>query len=127
MQSRPVSVHLLLPVLSLLAFGCNESLQTTSLQVASPSGNNSITFMLLEEGIPAYSVYHLDSLLIDTSLLGFDLEKYGHIGFGMEVLRTERDSEDDTWEQPWGKNTMCTTTTTSCWWNSCSRNIHTED
>ena len=44
--------------------------------------------MLLEEGIPAYSVYHLDSLLIDTSLLGFDLEKYGHIGFGMEVLRT---------------------------------------
>ncbi|HRX24517.1 MAG TPA: glycoside hydrolase family 97 protein [Chitinophagales bacterium] len=103
MQSRPVSVHLLLPVLSLLAFGCNESLQTTSLQVASPSGNNSITFMLLEEGIPAYSVYHLDSLLIDTSLLGFDLEKYGHIGFGMEVLRTERDSEDDTWEQPWGE------------------------
>ena len=62
--------------------------------------------MLLEEGIPAYSVYHLDSLLIDTSLLGFDLEKYGHIGFGMEVLRTERDSEDDTWEQPWGR-TLC--------------------
>ena len=38
------------------------------------------------EEYPAYSVYHLDSLLIDTSCSGFDLEKYGHIGFGMEVL-----------------------------------------
>jgi hypothetical protein len=83
--------------------GCADSLKTAALSCISPSGNNEVTFLLLEEGIPAYTVRHDSTLIIDTSLLGFELREHGLIGYGFDIIRSVKDSKNDTWEQPWGE------------------------
>lgn len=91
-------------LLILSALGaCEQTESIRSWSVESPSGNNHITFQLLEEGIPVYSVTHDSTVIIDTSQLGFIIRESGFWNIGFDILRTGTSDKDYTWEQPWGE------------------------
>tara|TARA_R110002049_G_scaffold207188_1_gene377645 strand:+ start:21119 stop:23095 length:1977 start_codon:yes stop_codon:yes gene_type:complete len=72
-------------------------------QIASPNSNNVLTFSLTEKGAPQYSLSHLNKTVIEPSLLGFEFEAIEKMTSGFEVINTEQNIENSTWEQPWGE------------------------
>lgn len=77
--------------------------EDSSLKISSPSGNNSLTFFLTEEGQPAYLVDHKNELIIDTSLMSFDFKNQKGLGKGLSIVSTDQVSVNETWEMPWGE------------------------
>ncbi|WP_224487989.1 glycoside hydrolase family 97 protein [Robertkochia flava] len=71
--------------------------------VASPSGNNTVEFFLLDDGTAAYSVQHAGKVVIDTSALGFEFNSMPPLRSGLLVTAVETDSLDNTWSMPWGE------------------------
>ncbi|MDF9797479.1 hypothetical protein OKW21_002742 [Catalinimonas alkaloidigena] len=72
-------------------------------QLSSPSGNIEVNFSLLEGGYPAYSVSHQETLIIDTSTMGFEFKDQAAMRNGFEIIGTYLSSLDETWEMPWGE------------------------
>jgi len=71
--------------------------------VSSPSENIMIEFSLEEDGTPTYSVTHQESVVIQPSSLGFEFQNQPELTGGLEVTGAETNSEDETWEMPWGE------------------------
>ena len=82
--------------------GCADAGQK-SLKVHSPDQNIEISFTLLENGQPAYAVFHKGNTVIDTSTLGLELKNQQNMIEGFEVVSSTTKSFDETWEMPWGE------------------------
>ena len=87
-------------VLTLLS--CVQPVKTLY-EVTSPGDKVRVHFMLTTSGQPAYQVYFQNKLMLDTSLLGFDLNKAPDLTGSFRIVSTERSTFDETWEQPWGE------------------------
>ena len=87
-------------LLALLVAGCSETKQTTH-ELASPNGENKITFSL-NGNMPTYTVNHEEKEIITPSALGFVL-KNEDLTKDFELVDVETSTHDDTWEQVWGE------------------------
>jgi alpha-glucosidase len=86
----------------------NESSVTNPTAVAplsskSPNGKTEFSFFLTEEGQPAYTFSFDNQLVIDKSLLGFEVKDLDGLAKGFKVVNSELTTFDETWEQPWGE------------------------
>lgn len=73
----------------------------------SPDGKVRVHFHLDEKGQPSYMVYYHETLVIDTSALGFELnDGQAALKEKFIVANVETSSFDETWEQPWGEERM---------------------
>ena len=73
------------------------------LKVSSPDGKNTLVFYLTPEGAPRYSLFSGEEVIISPSDLGFEFVEESPMTEGFEVVETEWNSIDQTWEQPWGE------------------------
>lgn len=87
-------------LLALLVAGCSETKQTTH-ELASPNGENKITFSL-NGNMPTYTVNHEEKEIITPSALGFVL-KNEDLTKDFELVDVQTSTHDDTWEQVWGE------------------------
>ncbi|MGB3851482.1 MAG: glycoside hydrolase family 97 protein [Tunicatimonas sp.] len=71
--------------------------------LSSPSDLNIVDFSLSENGTPTYSVTHQGDTVIQPSTLGFEFQGQPALSAGLEVIDTETNSADETWEMPWGE------------------------
>ena len=70
-------------------------------ELLSPDGNLRAEFLLLDGGVPAYTLSYHGKTVIDTSRLGFKLSDSGLYDW-FEIYGTERASIDETWHPVWG-------------------------
>ncbi len=72
-------------------------------EVFSPGGDISVEVFLLENGQAAYTVQYKNSLVLDTSALGFEFLDAPAIEQGLEITGTNRSFFSEEWEMPWGE------------------------
>ena len=92
-------------LLTLVVASCSTQ-QTTDIQtykISSPEKHTELTFSIDGEGKPFYTLSYQNSLVIDTSYLGFELKEMASLNQSFSILNTENSSFDETWEQPWGE------------------------
>lgn len=83
---------------------CQMPIETEApLTIASPSGNNTVSFFLSDNGQPGYTVSHNETLVIDTSWLSFDFKDAESLGSGLAVKNSSSKTVTETWEMPWGE------------------------
>ncbi|QDV78821.1 glycoside hydrolase family 97 protein [Botrimarina mediterranea] len=99
MKSRSL---LLLALLASASLAMAKESATAQLTVTSPDGKNAIEFSL-EAGAPTYTVSRNGETLITPSQLGLELKGHKPLTDGFVVAKTETNSTDSVWEQPWGE------------------------
>jgi alpha-glucosidase len=57
----------------------------------------------LKENKPYYAVWKDDMLVIDTSILGFQMRNMPNLDDNFRVVETNRETKNETWTQPWGE------------------------
>ncbi|MGB3777329.1 MAG: glycoside hydrolase family 97 N-terminal domain-containing protein, partial [Tunicatimonas sp.] len=82
---------------------CTPSSSEKMATLESPSLINTINFSLNPEGTPTYTVTHRGDTVIQPSTLGFEFQGQPALSAGLEVIDTETNSADETWEMPWGE------------------------
>jgi alpha-glucosidase len=96
-----------LPFFSLLALvvliSACPGWKAATFESKSPEGKVGVEFGLNEKGQPYYRAFYRDELVLDTSFLGFSLNKAQPLKEGFEVGSIHRSTFDETWEQPWGE------------------------
>lgn len=93
-----------LSILALTSFmGCENGInKNDDLTLASPNGQNKITFQL-EDGSPFYGVSHGSNDVVLPSVMGFVFKDHDSLSANMEVVDVKKTNVDDTWEQVWGE------------------------
>ena len=81
---------------------CSGMKQKT-LNAESPEGKVRIGFGLDAKGQPYYTAWYNEQLVMDTSLMGFELSDAAPLAGNFEVVSQASSSFDETWEQPWGE------------------------
>jgi len=85
---------------SLLIVSCEPQSDTSS--VTSPDKHIEIEFFLADSR-PGYRVFYKDEGVIDSSMLGFELQGAESLVDGFEITNTKSGSFSETWEMPWGE------------------------
>jgi len=100
MNMRPLTfIFLALVVLS----GCQPEYEVERHELLAPGEQVKVNFLLLEGGMPGYSVAYKNNLLIDTSTLGFSFRDIMELRGGLKVESVERSSKSESWEPLWGE------------------------
>lgn len=84
-----------------LFIGCTSTLTDTKLE--SPTGVNTIEFILKADGTPAYTVSHNNGTVIDVSTLGFNFKDQPSMKSGFEMIGGSETTVNETWQMPWGE------------------------
>lgn len=71
--------------------------------VYSPSKNIEVSFQLLNDGTPTYTINFNGKSIIDTSKLGFDFKELSSIKDNFKIVDVQKNSFNETWEMPWGE------------------------
>ena len=71
-------------------------------RIVSPSGNIAVNFFLTDKKEPAYQVFFREKMVIDTSLLGFELQNQPDLQANFRIRNLSVDSLKETWQMPWG-------------------------
>jgi len=85
---------------SLLIVSCQPQAGVNS--VSSPDEHIEIEFFL-SDSRPGYRVFYKDEVVIDSSMLGFELQGAESMVDGFEITKTTSSSFAETWEMPWGE------------------------
>lgn len=91
--------HLLFIFLILLCYSCSPKPE-----VSSPDGKIKLSFILEEEGRPAYQVTVDDKPFLLPSSLGFQAQENINLEKGFKIRNTTFNQADEIWTQPWGEN-----------------------
>jgi len=79
-------------------------LNTINAQLKSPDNNFSLTFSLLDEGIPSYSLTYKNKVIIKPSKLGLELKNDNQsLLNNFNVIDSVTSTFDETWEPVWGE------------------------
>ena len=101
---RHISFVIRLAAGAVLLAGCNKAPVINSENVLeSPDKNLKLAFGLVENGTPAYYLEYKGGKVIEVSRLGFDLIDGSSLKDKFNVVGTEFDSKDETWEPVWGE------------------------
>ena len=79
------------------------SLVASAQTVSSPSGNLSVDFKLVDNGVPTYSVNYGTKEVIKPSRLGIAMKDNTELWDCFEVAKTETSTFDETWTPVWGE------------------------
>lgn len=71
--------------------------------VSSPSGNIKVEVDRNSEGVVFYKVSFNNETIIDSSTVGFEFQDLIPYEKGIEVVSTEENTVNETWEMPWGE------------------------
>lgn len=71
--------------------------------VSSPSGDIVVSVFTVANGQAAYSVSYFNSLVIDTSLIGFEFIDAPQLKEGLGIEEIKKRSFSESWEMPWGE------------------------
>lgn len=93
---------LLLVTFMMSGIGFAQKSNAKSYELTSPAGKNKITFELVDS-TPKYSVSHKKIQVIAPSIMGFILQDNEDLSSNFEILKVEKTSFDETWEQVWGE------------------------
>lgn len=93
---------LLLASLAISSLGIAQNKNSMSYEVLSPSGKNKIQFEMVNNA-PKYAVSHGKIQVINPSDMGFTLKNNENLSGNFELLKVEKSSFDDTWQQVWGE------------------------
>lgn len=74
-------------------------------RLTSPDGKTVITFSL-KNGKPFYSIEKGGKAVLNTSQMGFALAGNDSLCADFQVVGTQTDSKNETWEQPWGEEIL---------------------
>jgi len=85
---------------SLLIVSCQPQAGVNS--VSSPDEHIETEFFL-SDSRPGYRVFYKDEVVIDSSMLGFELQGAESMVDGFEITKTTSSSFAETWEMPWGE------------------------
>lgn len=96
-------IFLLLFAVIMLFTACSPDTSPNTYVFRSPDEKVGVTFFLMQDGTPAYTVNFQDEAIIDTSTLGFTLQGQEYLGPGMKVLKVKLVETDEQWEMPWGE------------------------
>ncbi|MEG9329000.1 glycoside hydrolase family 97 protein [Salinimicrobium catena] len=99
MKNKSIKSILIYTLISLAFASCVEK----EISVSSPDSKNKVIFSLTDEGVPYYSILSEDEIIVSPSKMGFEFEETASMSEGFEVISTETNSVDETWEQPWGE------------------------
>ena len=72
-------------------------------KLQSPDGNVVVDFKLAEDGTPTYSVTFEGEEIVKSSSMGFEFKDAAPMLSGFKVVKTTRDSGDETWTPVWGE------------------------
>ncbi len=94
---------LTLLVVLLVLMACGSSNRHSVLVTNSPKGTLKLSFELSQEGSPFYRVEHGNSVIVDTSYLGFEFTNAKALHTNFIIANTSTTSVDETWQMPWGE------------------------
>lgn len=77
--------------------------ETTSVSVVSPTQHVKVEVFLTAEGQAAYRTFYKDKLVVEDSLLGFELANSKALAKDLKIASAQKSSFNETWEQPWGE------------------------
>jgi alpha-glucosidase len=95
--------HSLLWALLCLALLPSCRFADTQAEVASPGGVLSVKFFVDEDGAPFYRLLRGQTVVVDTSRLGFAFQGMAPLDGRLVIVATASRAIDETWEQPWGE------------------------
>ena len=101
MMNKLMNLYLFGLILMLIA-GCESPHKSTYI-VSSPSKNITVEFILKNDGSLNYLVKHKDTIVIDTSLMGFDFKYQVSMEKRFRIIGSETDAVNEDWEMPWGE------------------------
>ncbi|MEO9476912.1 MAG: glycoside hydrolase family 97 protein [Cyclobacteriaceae bacterium] len=84
----------------IIAVSCSQKPIT---ELASPGGGLTVSVDVDNEGRPFYLLKYEDRTVVDTSYLGFDIDKASSLATGLSIVSASTSAFDETWEQPWGE------------------------
>ena len=100
-----MKLRFLLPycILLILLSSCNLMPTQSDYTIKSPDGQIQAEFFLDDAGSPFYTVNYKQQIVLEPSGLGFLFKDEPPLNQGLVVKNIERNSFDETWEQPWGE------------------------
>lgn len=97
MKSYNIPRHFIILVMSVFLCAHAGAIET----VCSPDGKL-VLAVGIKNGKPQYSLKRGNETVLKPSFLGFELAD-GNLSDGFKIVKTYRDSHDETWQQPWGE------------------------
>jgi hypothetical protein len=94
--------HWILIFFSLSLLACNP-ITMGSKRLSSPDGKLELSFFLTSTQQPAYQLVRGNTMVIDTSRLGFELQGAPVLSEGWEIKDMQEKMVDESWEMPWGE------------------------
>lgn len=94
---------LTLLVVLLVLMACGSYDKQSALVTNSPKGTLKLSFELSQDGSPFYRVEHGNSVIVDTSYLGFEFTNAKALHTNFIIANTSTTSVDETWQMPWGE------------------------
>jgi alpha-glucosidase len=92
--------YCIIALASMLIVACSTK---KTYKISSPGKNTELVFELTPSGQPQYSFTTNGKSVIEPSLLGFEFQGIQKMTEDFEVVSTEENTADETWEQPWGE------------------------
>lgn len=86
-----------------IAIGLSSCSDDSLFKVQSPNGNVQVSVFTMPSGQAAYKVKYHNSIIIDTSTIGFEFTDAPELAFGLDILKARNRSFSETWEMPWGE------------------------
>jgi alpha-glucosidase len=99
-------IFISLLVFASMLFSCSRV--TQEIVLTSPDGKIAIMVNLDKKGAPFYSVKYGETMLLDTSFLGFTFKGMADLKSEMTIENVERDSLNETWTRQWGETKKVT-------------------
>lgn len=100
MSNRRLFSLLFIMIMMISGQGCSNE---NPLRVSSPSGNIQVEVFTLGQGQAAYLVKHKGTLVLDTSMVGFDFLDAPMLQTGLNIINSSKSSFHEEWEMPWGE------------------------
>nr|WP_321232250.1 glycoside hydrolase family 97 protein [uncultured Psychroserpens sp.] len=91
-------------LISLVLLSCNSS-EDTVFEAVSSNGLLKLSFNLSDEGQPYYLVTRDNTVVIDTSFLGFEFKNAPAFDKNFVIKKSETKTFSETWQMPWGEQT----------------------
>ncbi|MCD2257810.1 glycoside hydrolase family 97 protein [Psychroserpens luteolus] len=90
-------------LLALFLVSCNSSDDKHVFEAVSSNGVLKLTFNVTKEGAPFYVVTRENTVVIDTSFLGFEFKDAPAFHKNFSVKNSETKTNVETWSMPWGE------------------------
>ena len=93
----------LILVLSIIFLTLSCRQEKSKVTISSPGNINEIIFQISENGSPFYQVKHNETIVIDSSFMGFKFKNQTSLKSNLKINNVQTGTLNETWEMPWGE------------------------